>query len=426
MPRLVVPLSTPLLRSFRAVEVADAFHLSLPQTLECCVAGELPSLSEVWTVGAIVGPSGSGKTTLARAALGAVPWPVLPPWPRSQPLIDALGEAAPDWPLRELSRLLAAVGLGSVPLWLRPYPVLSTGQQQRADLARALAAAGPPHAAAEEMAAPSAQRHQPRGAALVVIDEFSSGLDRTVACTLSAALTRWLRRQRPARRLVVLSCHDDFLPWLEPDWTLRCHLDQPAELVRGRLRRPPLRLPVTRVPTAAWSRFARHHYLTSALPAAASCFAAWWQDAAGQRPVALCVVAASLGWPGVRRIARLVTLPEFQGLGIASQLADLVASYYTAAGQRVTLTTGHPAMLWHLLRSPRWQQMRLRRRGSSPHRLAGRPIASSTGRLVASFVFVGAVGPESSGAVATPPHPTTLPFPRPDPGSEQPPVPREE
>jgi hypothetical protein len=31
---------------------------------------------------------------------------------------------------------LAAVGLASVPTWLRPYPVLSNGEKFRADLAR--------------------------------------------------------------------------------------------------------------------------------------------------------------------------------------------------------------------------------------------------------------------------------------------------
>jgi GNAT superfamily N-acetyltransferase len=454
----------------RALEVAAAFHLPLPPTLACLVEGELPRLSETWSVGAIVGPSGSGKTTLARAALGAVPQPVLPPWPKTQPLIDALSEVARGWPLPELARLLTAVGLGSVPLWLRPYPVLSTGQQQRADLARVLAAAGASPLASEEVSAasgdpckpnladdalcavrvryniaaaaaaapgaPPARADRPQGETaagvaapripLVVVDEFTSGLDRTVARTLSAALARWLRRQRPPRRLVVVSCHEDFLPWLEPDWTVRCHLDRPAELVRGCLRRPPLRLPVTRVPHALWPHFARHHYLTDALPTAAHCFAAWWPEEAGWRPVALCAVAASLGHQGVRRIARLVTLPEFQGLGIASQLADLVARQYTAAGQRVTLTTGHPAMVLHLMGSPHWRRLRVQKHGSRPHRLAGRPIRSSSGRPVVSFAFVGGERAGAENANLAPPRRATLPFPICDPTAEHPPARPEE
>lgn len=378
MPRLDVSRMTPLQLDLCGVQVARAFHLPLEPHVQQAVCGELPDLSEDWRLGAIVGPSGSGKTTLAEAAYGALPHPSLPPWPSGRALIDVLGDCGPDWPLRELTRLLTAVGLGSVPLWLRPYAVLSTGQRQRAELARLLVAAGPWEQDVSRTCPP-----------LVVVDEFTSGLDRRVASTLSAALVRWLRRQQPPRQVVVVSCHEDILPWLEPDWVLRCRPEEPGVLTRGRLRRPAVRLRVARVSRRWWPVFARHHYLTGSLPAAAACYVAWWPGDEGPQPAALCAVTGSPGHRGVRRIARLVTLPEFQGLGIASQLADLVAGHYAAQGRRVTLTTGHPAMVSHLLGSVRWRLVQMRRRGNSPQTWGGRPIRSSTGRPVACFAFVG-------------------------------------
>ena len=44
-------------------------------------------------------------------------------------------------PARTSTTALAAVGLGSVPTWLRPYHVLSNGERFRADLARIIAEA---------------------------------------------------------------------------------------------------------------------------------------------------------------------------------------------------------------------------------------------------------------------------------------------
>ena len=65
--------------------------------------------------------------------------------------------------IKEVTALLSAVGFSSPPAWLRPYGVLSTGQQFRVTLARLLAEDG-------------GTAPQP-----IVLDEFTSVVDRTVA-----------------------------------------------------------------------------------------------------------------------------------------------------------------------------------------------------------------------------------------------------
>ncbi|MEV1247900.1 hypothetical protein [Nonomuraea sp. NPDC049750] len=76
--------------------------------------------------------------------------------------------------IKDIVALLGAVGLSSPPAWLRPYRTLSNGEAFRASIARALAESGD----------------------LVVIDEFTSVVDRQVAKV--AGMSGWGS-----------ACHDD-------------------------------------------------------------------------------------------------------------------------------------------------------------------------------------------------------------------------
>ena len=49
-----------------------------------------------------------------------------------------MDEITPGGSFDAVTAALSAVGLGSVPSWLRPYAALSTGEKFRADLARVL------------------------------------------------------------------------------------------------------------------------------------------------------------------------------------------------------------------------------------------------------------------------------------------------
>ncbi|RUS65321.1 ABC transporter ATP-binding protein, partial [Pseudorhodobacter sp. E13] len=89
---------------------------------------EVDLTARPWQIGLIVGPSGSGKTSAAKVLFGgesaAQSWPNLP-------LIEAI---APKGNFDQVTGALAAVGLGSVPSWLRPFTHLSNGEQFRAGL----------------------------------------------------------------------------------------------------------------------------------------------------------------------------------------------------------------------------------------------------------------------------------------------------
>ena len=382
MPTIQITVCSPIRDSFRVQQVRGLF--GLPEETENAVTltAELPGSEEEWTIGAIVGPSGSGKTTIASAAYGSQLAPhvgrsndpsrglAMHAWSADRAVIDGFG----DGPIKAITELLAAVGFGCPKAWLRPYHVLSNGEKFRCDLARRLLMAAAP------------AKHDPRGQGrLVVFDEFSSLVDRGAARCASAAISRLIHRQNRATpsspiRFVAITCHDDVLPWLETDWVLDMGTGQ---LTRGRLRRPRVELEVVRCRQSLWPQFARHHYLGGGLARSATCYAAVWDGAAA----AFCAVVGQPGCPGRKRISRLVTLPNFQGLGIGMRLAERVAEYQQRRGFTVGITASHPAIIAHCRRSPRWRAGRVKYLGAAPHQLGRRSIPTSSGRGVAAFTF---------------------------------------
>jgi ABC-type molybdenum transport system ATPase subunit/photorepair protein PhrA len=280
-------------------------------------------LSDVWNVGLIVGPSGSGKTTVARELFGkniAGAWN----WPTDKSVLDGFPA---DMSIKEIVELLSSVGFSSPPSWVRPFRVLSNGEQFRVNMARTLA----------EMKD------------LAVVDEFTSVVDRTVAQIGSAAIQKTVRRR--GQKFIAVSCHYDIAEWLEPDWIYQPHVNQ---LTVGRLlRRPEIKLEIRRVHSSAWQMFRKHHYLDTNLNTSAVCFVAFWHDV----PVAF---ASVLNFPhpkvkGMRREHRTVCLPDYQGVGIGNALSGYVGAMYKALGHRYVSTTSHPGMIRARAKSKDWR-----------------------------------------------------------------------
>jgi GNAT superfamily N-acetyltransferase len=361
MPRAVVELSCPLHDSFRVRQVAGMFDVPLEDKLRERFEVELPDLAEPWSIGLIVGPSGSGKSTLARHVFGDRMY-APHGWPTDRAVVDGFGEA----PLKAVTGLLTAVGFSSPPSWIKPYDVLSGGEKFRCDLARALGVGL------------STDSELP----IVVFDEFTSVVDRNTAQIGSAAAARSIRSGHVRCRFVAVTCHYDVEAWLEPDWTIDMAT---RTLHRRRLRRPPIRLEVRRCTRDVWSLFARHHYLSGSLNTATRCYVAVWNDA----PVAFCALLPVVGRSHHWRISRIVTLPDFQGVGIGMRLAETIGDRYRSDGVRFSVTAAHPALLAHCRRSPRWKLRRVLKTGSRRSEL--RPsYRGSAGRAVASFEYVGA------------------------------------
>lgn len=85
-------------------------------------------------------------------------------------------------------------------------------------------------------------------------------------------------------------------------------------------------------------------------------------------------------------------LPDYQGLGIGTRLAEAVGEIYLAQGKRVTILGSHPAIIRHCEKSPLWRLTGVYKSGKSAHTTKNkdRKRSASTGRAVASFEYVGA------------------------------------
>ena len=190
--RISIDQKVPAYKSYAAERTRGMYNVAAEDGQRFQLDLELPVEKDEWQIGMVVGPSGSGKSSTVRM-LEKAGWKEWTGgrWPKDQPIIEVLGKK--DY--GKATSSLAAVGLGSVPSWLRPHHVLSTGEQFRADMASLLLS----------------------GEKQVMLDEFTSVLDRQVAQVGAGAFAKSWRR-KPGRRVILVTCHYDVVSFIEPDW----------------------------------------------------------------------------------------------------------------------------------------------------------------------------------------------------------------
>lgn len=283
-------------------------------------------------------------------------------WPGDCLLDDFPSDLTPD----EITSGVTAVGFSSPPAWLRPYRVLSTGQQHRADLARALTSGGD----------------------LVAMDEYSSVVDRTVAKSASVAVARHVRRA--GRRFVAVTCHRDVLPWLEADWFYDLD-DGDGRLTWGRLQRPGVGLDIREGARQAWARFRGHHYLTGELNKASRVFLAYATLDQVEHLVGFFAILPVAGHKGWWRGHRTVVLPDYQGLGIGNAMIEATAEQlWRRERKRFRATTSARSLIAHRRRHPEmWRRTMAPKMKAPVGRTSSiKGMSSSTGRLTTTWVYV--------------------------------------
>lgn len=154
-----------------------------------------------WNILLICGKSGSGKSTILREIYGDVK-------PIEYNYSKCVISQFPRLTEEEVCDLLQSIGLSSVPTWLRKPQELSNGEKARLDIAKAIYDAN---------------------GNVVVLDEYTSVVNRSAAKSMSFALQRYARQK--GLKIIIASCHFDIIEWLQPDYIYNLeHRDENGEV----------------------------------------------------------------------------------------------------------------------------------------------------------------------------------------------------
>lgn len=240
MQNFKLTLASSVATSFRATKAANSLDIDAEKksihNFEVQADLESP-----FNIGLIVGASGSGKTTLAKHIYGDKCFVEL--LDMTQPVIDQFPESMS---YDECAAMLCGVGLTAVPCWIRPAFTLSNGQRARAECALQMA------------------RDDIK---IIVIDEWTSVVDRTVAKVMSHCIQKHARKT--GKKIILMSCHYDVVEWLNPDWVIDANkqmYENRRLLWRNCKRTEQLEFDIKEIGKESWKYFSKYHYLSDNLP----------------------------------------------------------------------------------------------------------------------------------------------------------------
>ena len=366
-------------------------------------------------IGMIVGPSGCAKSVLLRLHFG---WPADLPnevWSASGGgtlISHFLGQQQADRGAEDtVAEAFSAVGLCLHRDGSRRYAHLSQGEQHLADIAYLLV-----HSQRDSCGKAAAAAW--RGSGTLLLDEFTSCLDRRTARKVARSISLYCRahaEQLP--RVVIAGCHADVIGRgaMVPDWVFEadtmtlCSIDATEPQIEDEkdgcsngkasgemlLHAPSIELRLRACAASEWRYYRDHHYKTQTLSSAARTFALTLDSLRyGDEPTGnyrellagVCTVGCAVGFvatipqagggvsdaapsasahkssatissprKGGWRAHRTVVLPAWQGLGVGSRLSDAAAELHHSEGYDYFGQTVHPRFGAYRDASPLWR-----------------------------------------------------------------------
>ena len=293
--------------------IYDSFDIQNKKESNVTINANLELLPSEWNIGVVYGGSGTGKTTILKKYFNKEI--NTSSFDYNKSLISNFDWLEPQ----DATFLLSAMGLSSVPTWLRPYHTLSNGEQYRANLAYVVGKAS--------------------NNEIILIDEYTSVVDRDVAKAMSNALQKYIRKTN--KKIVLASCHFDIMDWLQPNW-IYSPLKGRLEIAPRHRQRPEIELQIFRCRYETWKIFKNHHYLSEELNKSAKCFLILYND----KPICFMGILPmpSGTIQNAYRVSRLVVLPDFQGLGIGMKILNIFGSMYLADNKSLYIKTSNPSL----------------------------------------------------------------------------------
>jgi ABC-type lipoprotein export system ATPase subunit/GNAT superfamily N-acetyltransferase len=310
-----------------------------------------------WQIGLIVGKSGTGKTTIAKQLFENA-------YITSYEYIaeTVLDDMPKECSVEQITSAFNSVGFSSPPSWLKPYSVLSNGQKMRVDLARAIL-----------------EKNE-----LFVFDEFTSVVDRNVAQIGSFAMQKAIRKTD--KKFIAVTCHFDVQDWLLPDWVFNTDTMTFQSFEGQKKNRPEIKFEIYNYgDKSIWKMFAKHHYLSHSHNNAANVFIATVNDEVAGF---ISVLPQPSKVKGLKRVHRLVILPDYQGAGIGLMLLNEVGKLYKKEKWRFIINTTAPSLIYALKNNLKWNCHHFGRTGGGvmgKKDKNGKSILYKSIRITASF-----------------------------------------
>ena len=228
---------------------------------------------------------------------------------------------------------LTMAGVSSVPVWFRSFNTISKGEQSRANIAMYL------------------DSH-------VIIDEFTSNLDRLTARSLAFCIHKYVNKKL-LTNVILAGCQYDIIPWLNPsfiyDLNTKSFISTQNILSKwfGEVNNESIsfdiddkKLILRQCDRDRWKHYSSYHYLTSQLLNMANCWEAFIRIEKTERAIGFIAVSPmpSGTIKHAVREHRLVVIPSCQGIGIGLIISEIIAQHHLNKGFKYFTKTTHPRL----------------------------------------------------------------------------------
>ena len=166
--------------------------------------------------------------------------------------------------------------------------------------------------------------------------------------------------RKTKKQFIAVSCHFDIIDWLLPDWVFNTD-SMTFQLLEGQKKnRPDIKFEIFNTKDKTiWKMFAKHHYLSHSHNNAAECYLAIINDE-------IVGFISVLHFPhatskNIKKVHRLVVLPDYQGLGIGLRILDEIGYIYKKNKFRFTIVSSSPSLIASLSKSKKCAAVRIGR-----------------------------------------------------------------
>jgi ABC-type ATPase with predicted acetyltransferase domain len=311
-------------KSFRCQKAANSVDLDLEKKLEHRFEIQC-DIETPFNVGLIIGSSGSGKTTLAKQIFGQNVFENS--LDQEKPIIDQFDE---KYSVDECISMLNAIGLSQVPCWVRPVKTLSNGQKSRAE-------------AVLEMS---------RDKNIVVLDEWTSVVDRNVAKVMCHSVQKYARKNN--KKIILLSCHYDVSEWLLPDFVIDCN-EQKYENRRSlrQIRNEKIEFNIRECSSKKWKQFSKYHYLSDNMPGGKNFTYGLFL---GDKQIGFqCFSNYVLGRTDILHSNRTVIHPDYVGFGLGGKLIEETSRIMKNKGYKIMAKFSSMPVYKSLIKNKSWR-----------------------------------------------------------------------